>query len=58
MTSQPSTSTVHVNGIDLFYEVAGAGEPLSLLHGGHGPVFLDAALQFAETSLTFLRDAT
>jgi pimeloyl-ACP methyl ester carboxylesterase len=27
---------VHVNGIDLFYEVEGAGEPLLLLHGGTG----------------------
>src|SRR3954471_19091058 len=26
--------TAHVNGIDLYYEVYGAGEPLVLLHGG------------------------
>jgi pimeloyl-ACP methyl ester carboxylesterase len=26
-------------------------------NGGHGPVFLDAAPQFAEMSLTFLRTA-
>jgi pimeloyl-ACP methyl ester carboxylesterase len=24
-------------------------------HGGHGPVFLDAAAQFAQTAVTFLR---
>ena len=26
-------------------------------NGGHGPVFLDAAAQFAQTALTFLRNA-
>jgi pimeloyl-ACP methyl ester carboxylesterase len=25
-------------------------------NGGHGPVFLDAAAQFAQTALTFLRN--
>jgi pimeloyl-ACP methyl ester carboxylesterase len=28
--------TLHVNGIDLYYETQGAGEPLLLLHGGSG----------------------
>jgi pimeloyl-ACP methyl ester carboxylesterase len=28
--------TAHVNGIDLYYEVYGSGEPLVLLHGGLG----------------------
>jgi pimeloyl-ACP methyl ester carboxylesterase len=26
-------------------------------NGGHGPVFMDAATQFAQTALTFLRNA-
>jgi pimeloyl-ACP methyl ester carboxylesterase len=36
MAIEANGSTVHVNGIDLFYEVEGAGEPLLLLHGGTG----------------------
>jgi len=28
--------SVHLNGIDLYYETASAGEPLLLLHGGGG----------------------
>ena len=36
MANEAHGSTVHVNGIDLFYEVEGAGEPLLLLHGGGG----------------------
>ena len=36
MANEQSEFTVRVNGIDLFYEVAGAGEPLLLLHGGGG----------------------
>jgi pimeloyl-ACP methyl ester carboxylesterase len=36
MANETVGSTVHVNGIDLFYEVAGTGEPLLLLHGGGG----------------------
>jgi pimeloyl-ACP methyl ester carboxylesterase len=36
MANEANGSTVHVNGIDLFYEVEGAGEPLLLLHGGTG----------------------
>jgi len=30
------TNTVRLNGIDLFYQTEGAGEPLLLLHGGTG----------------------
>jgi pimeloyl-ACP methyl ester carboxylesterase len=30
------TKTVRLNGIDMFYETAGAGEPILLLHGGGG----------------------
>ncbi|MGA2427669.1 MAG: alpha/beta hydrolase [Candidatus Acidiferrum sp.] len=36
MANEQNEFTVQVNGIDLFYEVAGAGEPLLLLHGGGG----------------------
>jgi pimeloyl-ACP methyl ester carboxylesterase len=36
MAIEANGSTVHVNGIDIFYEVEGAGEPLLLLHGGTG----------------------
>ncbi len=30
------TATAPLNGIDMFYEIDGAGEPLLLLHGGGG----------------------
>ena len=30
------TATVHLNGIEMFYEIDGSGEPLLLLHGGTG----------------------
>lgn len=36
MANEQEGSTVSVNGIDLFYEVEGSGEPLLLLHGGGG----------------------
>ena len=36
MANEQSEFTVRVNGIDLFYEVEGSGEPLLLLHGGGG----------------------
>jgi pimeloyl-ACP methyl ester carboxylesterase len=36
MANERNEFTVQVNGIDLFYEVAGDGEPLLLLHGGGG----------------------
>ena len=42
--------TMHVNGIDLYYEITGTGEPLLLIHG-HGSSTQDWALQvdyFAE----------
>ena len=29
-------NTVHVNGIEMYYELEGSGEPLLLLHGGGG----------------------
>src|SRR5690349_974709 len=31
-----TSETVRINGIDLFYETEGSGEPLLLLHGGTG----------------------
>lgn len=36
MIKSPSGTTVHLNGIDLYHETAGAGEPLLLLHGMTG----------------------
>ncbi len=36
MPNDPAGKILHVNGIDLYYETQGAGEPLLLLHGGSG----------------------
>jgi len=36
MQTDAPGKTLHVNGIDLYYETQGAGEPLLLLHGGSG----------------------
>jgi pimeloyl-ACP methyl ester carboxylesterase len=36
MPTENGANTLQVNGIDLYYEIAGAGEPLLLLHGGSG----------------------
>jgi pimeloyl-ACP methyl ester carboxylesterase len=36
MPNDAPGKTVHVNGIDLYYETQGAGDPLLLLHGGSG----------------------
>lgn len=36
MTNPSDEATVQLNGIDLFYETEGSGEPLLLLHGGTG----------------------
>jgi len=36
MPNDSSATTVQVNGIELFYETQGSGEPLLLLHGGGG----------------------
>jgi pimeloyl-ACP methyl ester carboxylesterase len=36
MPDERPGNTVRVNGIDLYYEIEGAGEPLLLLHGGGG----------------------
>jgi pimeloyl-ACP methyl ester carboxylesterase len=30
------SESVRINGIDIFYEMEGSGEPLLLLHGGTG----------------------
>ena len=35
LNSAASAETVTINGLDLFYEVAGAGKPLVLLHGAY-----------------------
>jgi pimeloyl-ACP methyl ester carboxylesterase len=34
----PKTGYVKANGIDYYYEIAGSGEPLLLLHGGLGSI--------------------
>jgi pimeloyl-ACP methyl ester carboxylesterase len=37
--SKPSkTGRIHANGVDYYYEIHGAGEPLLLLHGGLGSI--------------------
>src|SRR5258707_670867 len=36
MTENAAGATVHLNGIDLYHEIRGAGEPLLLLHGMAG----------------------
>lgn len=36
MPNDPVGATVQMNGIDLYYETQGTGEPLLLLHGGGG----------------------
>lgn len=36
MTTPLKTGYAPVNGLNLYYEVYGAGEPLILLHGGVG----------------------
>src|SRR5438477_9646100 len=35
-TSPPLGRTIPVNGMEMYYEIRGAGEPLVLLHGGTG----------------------
>ena len=35
-TSSPVAETTAINGFEMYYEAAGAGEPLVLLHGGGG----------------------
>src|SRR5690606_25139867 len=37
MSTPTSTGRVPVNGIELYYEVHGEGEPLVMLHGGVNP---------------------
>jgi pimeloyl-ACP methyl ester carboxylesterase len=36
MPMEPTGNTVQLNGIDVYYETQGSGEPLLLLHGGGG----------------------
>ena len=35
-TSPPVGQTISINGMEMYYEIRGAGEPLVLLHGGAG----------------------
>jgi 2-succinyl-6-hydroxy-2,4-cyclohexadiene-1-carboxylate synthase len=32
-TAQPTGHTISINGVDLYYEKSGKGQPLLLLHG-------------------------
>src|SRR5690348_9251515 len=43
-TNQTAGNYVSVNGINLYYEVHGTGEPLIMLHGGFGTFEMFAAL--------------
>ena len=36
MTKEKALSIVRVNGIELFYELRGSGDPLVLVHGSWG----------------------
>lgn len=59
--------TEQINGIEMYYEIRGEGEPLALLHGfsgsylwiipngGHGPIFGDMTESFIATASAFLR---
>jgi len=47
--------TENINGMRMYYEVHGQGEPLVLLHGFTGPVAGDAGARFIETASVFLR---
>src|SRR3569832_1224405 len=38
MTTRPKSGYAPVNGIELYYEIHGSGEPLVLLHGGFGAI--------------------
>ena len=40
----PVTGYASVNGLDMYYEITGSGQPLVLLHGGLGSVEMFAAL--------------
>jgi len=44
MTSPDSTGYAPANGLDLYYEVYGSGDPLVLLHGGLGSIEMVAPL--------------
>jgi pimeloyl-ACP methyl ester carboxylesterase len=51
--------TAHVNGIDLYYETYGQGEPLVLIHGGlaNGTYFRNQIPVFAETYQVIVVDS-
>lgn len=49
-TPPPSTGYAPVNGLNLYYETHGAGEPLILLHGGLGTGEMFAAIMPALSS--------
>ena len=38
MTTAPTTGTVPVNGLEMYYEIHGEGQPLVLLHGAFSAI--------------------
>jgi pimeloyl-ACP methyl ester carboxylesterase len=36
MNNDPKSDYAEVNGLEMYYEILGSGEPLILLHGGGG----------------------
>lgn len=58
MTTQPQTGYAPVNGLELYYEVHGAGDPLVLLHGGLGftGMFGEVLPKLAETRQVIAAD--
>lgn len=43
-STAPETGYAPVNGLSLYYEIHGAGEPLILLHGGLGSTGMFAGI--------------
>jgi pimeloyl-ACP methyl ester carboxylesterase len=52
METSTHGQTIHVNGIEMYFETRGEGEPLVLLHGGGG-VGANWQLIFGETPAGF-----
>lgn len=53
---EPSGAYADVNGVHMYYEVSGEGDPLLLVHGGFGGVhvFVDQVAAFAESRRVFV----
>ncbi len=58
MTAEPQTGYAPVNGLRMYYEIHGQGEPLVLLHGGFGMtgMFGDVLAQLAATRQVIAAD--